>query len=107
MSANWRTTLTGGLQSILSAIVTGTLTFPTDWHSPRQVALFAAVVVATFFGISFATVAKDKNVVGGTVQQTVSGKVADQGTQTLVDETVKATIKSGEPVTPEQQKAVT
>lgn len=49
---------------------------------------------------------KSKDVTGGTTQQTASGAVADPGTQTLVDETIKATINSGEAVTPEQKQAV-
>lgn len=48
---------------------------------------------------------KDKNVTGGVVQQTASGAIADAGTRSLVDETIKATIKSGEQVTPEQKQA--
>lgn len=49
---------------------------------------------------------KDKNVTGGIVQQTASGAVADPGTQTLVDETIKASINSNEEVTAEQRNAV-
>lgn len=49
---------------------------------------------------------KSKEVTGGTVQQTTNFTPAEQGTQTLVDETVKATVKSGEHVTPEQAEAV-
>lgn len=104
--ANWQTTLTGGLQALFTAFVTGTLTFPSNWHDPKQVILFAFVVIATFFGLKFAIAAKSKNVTGGSVQQTLSGDVAARGTQTLVDDTVKATIASGEPVTPEQREAV-
>lgn len=74
--ANWRTTLYGALRSIFAGIVTGTLTFPSDWHDPKQVALFVCVVIATGFGIKFAQVAKDKDVTGGTTQQTASGDVA-------------------------------
>jgi hypothetical protein len=50
---------------------------------------------------------KDKAVTGGHVQQTVSGAVADPGTQTLVDETIRASINSGDDaVTPAQKAAV-
>lgn len=104
--ANWKTTVTGGLQALFTALVTGTLTFPSDWTNPKQVALFALVIIGTFFGIKFATATKDKNVTGGSVQQTVSGGIAKPGTQSLVDETVKTSIQSGEVVTGDQWKAV-
>ncbi len=104
--ANWKTTLTGGLQALISALVTGTLTFPSNWHEPKQVVLFALVVAGTFFGISFAKQAKDKDVTGGSVAQTIKGDVAKPGTQTLVDATVKTSIASGEAVTPAQVRAV-
>jgi hypothetical protein len=106
LGANWQTTLTGGLQALFTALVTGTLTFPKDWHSPGQVFLFALVVIGTFFGFKFAVATKSKDVTGGSVQQTVDGKLAEPGTQTLVDQTVIASIKSGETVTPEQKRAV-
>jgi hypothetical protein len=105
-TANWRTTITGGLQSLLMAVVTGAIVFPTNWHDPKQVALFGCVIVGTFFGVSFAATAKDKQVTGGTVQQTASGAVVKDGGQSLVDETIKGSIHSGEEVTAEQRKAV-
>lgn len=74
--ANWQTFLYGGIRSILTAIVTGALTWPSDWHNPTQDALFACVLIATFFGISFAASAKNKNVTGGTIAQDEQGKVA-------------------------------
>jgi hypothetical protein len=104
--ANWRTTLAGGLQAIIGAIVTGAITFPSDWSNPKQVILFACVLLGTFFGVKFATAAKSKEVTGGAVQQTVSGAVAKDGTHSLVDATVVSTIQSGEPVTPAQRQAV-
>lgn len=104
--ANWKTTFTGGLQSVFFAVVTGTLAFPSDWHDPKQVALFVCVFLATFFGVKFAQTAKDKEVTGGVVQQTASGAVADRGTQTLVDETLRATHQSGEKLTDEQKEAI-
>lgn len=47
---------------------------------------------------------KAKNVTGGTVQQTVGGDVATAGSQTLVDQTVKASIASGDPAVTQEQK---
>lgn len=79
--ANWQTTLTGGLQAVFSALVTGALTFPSNWHDPRQVGLFFLVLVGTFFGITFAANAKDKKVTGGLVQQTADGAVAAHDAQ--------------------------
>lgn len=104
--ANWNTTVFGGLQALFSAFVAGTITFPTDWSDKKQVVLFILVIIGTFFGLKFAVDAKSRNVTGGTVQQTTSGARAEEGTQTLVDETVRATLASGEPVTPYQAKAV-
>ena len=48
---------------------------------------------------------KSKEVTGGVVQQTASGAPAEPGTQTLVDQTIKATIASGESVSAEQKAA--
>lgn len=67
-----------------------------------KIAGIAALILFAWNGIK----QKDKNVTGGIVQQTASGAVAAVGTQSLVDATVKATIASNEPVTPEQRKAV-
>lgn len=93
--ANWQTTVTGGLQALISAVVTGSLTFPSNWHSPGQVSVFALVVVATFLGIKFASQAKDKNVTGGVVQQTSDGSVAAApSATTAVIETIKADPKT-------------
>lgn len=105
--ANWQTTLTGGIQAVITAIVTGAVTFPSDWHNKQQVVVFALAILGAFFGISFAALAKTKSVTGGTVQQTVSGAVAEPGTQSLVDQTVIASIKSGDTdVTSQQRIAV-
>lgn len=68
-----------------------------------KIAGLATLILFAYNGIR----QKDKSVVGGTVQQTVSGAIADSGTQTLVDHTVKASIASGDSsVTPEQKAAV-
>ena len=59
----------GGIQAIITAIIGGTLVFPSDWSDFKQVSLFALVLVGVFFGVKFAMVAKDRSVTGGTVQQ--------------------------------------
>jgi hypothetical protein len=104
--ANWRTSLYG-----LATLVSGAIAAKPDMvnflpDSVRGYIVGIAGFIAFVSGGAFVINAKDRQVTGGAVQQTVSGATADAGTQTLVDETVKATIKSGEPVSPEQHQAV-
>jgi hypothetical protein len=111
--ANWKTTVSGigaalfGLLTILAALPyeMGDLAnlFPPAWKA--KIAATAAVAAA-LLKVWNSVAQKSKEVTGGMVQQTVSGAVADPGTQSLVDETVKASIRSGEPVTAEQKNAV-
>jgi hypothetical protein len=113
MGANWKTTV-----SSIGAVFFSALTFlstvsydqgPIAMVIPMKykpyvgaIAGVAALILWIYNGVR----QKDKDVTGGVVQQTVSGAVAAPGTQTLVDETIKATIKSDEPVTPQQKRAV-
>ena len=113
LPANWKTTISGigaaifSLLSILAALPyeNGVLAniFPVEWK-PRilQISIVAALILKIWNSM----VQKDKNVTGGTTQQTTRGAVAEAGTQTLVDATVRASIESGENVTQEQKKAV-
>lgn len=111
--ANWKTTVSGigaaifGLLTILAALPyeMGDVAnlFPPAWKA--KIAAVAALAAA-LLKIWNSVAQKDRDVTGGTKQQTVSGAVADPGTQTLVDETVKASIKSGEPVSADQKAAV-
>src|SRR5690348_13578007 len=104
--ANWQTTLWGFIALAAGAIAL----------HPESVAFLPdsiegwvkgiAGLITLISGAAFAVKVKDKNVTGGTVQQTVSGDVASPGTQSLVDKTVIASIHSGEQVTPEQRQAV-
>lgn len=110
LGANWKTTV-----SMIGATLMSALTFlATVSYDQGPIALVippkykptvtliagtAAMVLFFWNGIQ----QKSKDVTGGMVQQTASGAVADAGTQTLVDATVKATIASGETVTPEQK----
>jgi hypothetical protein len=113
LPANFRTTLTGigaavfSLLTILAALPyeTGALAniFPIEWK-PKIFA--ASAIAAVILKIWNSVVMKDKAVTGGKVQQTLTGAVADPGTQTLVDETVKASIASGEHVSEEDRRAV-
>lgn len=114
LPANWRTTVSGigaaifGFLTILAALPyeLGAVAniFPPQWKV--RIALYGAIAAA-ILKVWNSIAQKDKKVTGGTVQQTVSGAVADQGTQTLVDQTVKASIASGDKeVTSEQKKAV-
>lgn len=112
--ANWATTV-----SMIGGVLMGALTWlSTLSYDQGQLALvipveykpmvtkiagIAALILFAWNGIK----QKDKNVTGGIVQQTVSGAVADPGTQTLVDQTVKASVASGDTsVTPEQKEAI-
>ncbi len=76
IGANYRTTISGGLTRLLSSIVTGSLTFPSDFHNVKQVLLFACVVLSTFFGLQFAVQTKSKEVTGGNTEQDSEGNVA-------------------------------
>lgn len=114
IGANWQTTL-----SAIGTAMAAALTFlsgisydlgPISMIIPIEykplivkVAGIATLILWIWNGIA----QKSKNVTGGTVQQTVSGAVAEEGTRSMVDQTVKASIESGEAVTREQRIAVT
>lgn len=108
--ANWRTTLSGigaaifSLLTIIAALPyeAGGIAnvFPVEWKSKI---LMASAAAAMLLKVINSLVQKDKNVTGGLIQQTASGNVAEPGTMSLVDETIKASLKSGEAVTPEQK----
>lgn len=111
--ANWKTTA-----SMIGGLVMATITWlstlsydqgalamlvPVEYKPwVVKIAGAAAFLLFAYNGIR----QKDKSITGGTVQQTAGGAVADPGTQSLVDATVKATILSGEDVTAEQRKAM-
>lgn len=113
LGANWQTTV---------SMIGGTLFAALTWlstvsYDQGPIALIIPIkykgTVATLAGIATLILfvwngiqQKTKSVTGGVTQQTASGAVAEPGTQTLVDETIKASIKSGEQVTPEQKQAV-
>jgi hypothetical protein len=113
LGANWRTSVSGigaaifGLLTMVAALPyeMGDVAniFPPEWKAKIATASAIATLVLKWWN---ATAQKDKIVTGGTTQQTVSGAVADQGTQALVDATVTATIQSGESVTSAQRNAV-
>jgi hypothetical protein len=105
--ANWWTTLWGFITAAAGAIAIRPelIAFLPDSWEPTVSGL--ALLVTVIAGGTFAVGVKSKNVTGGTVQQTVSGAAAEPTTQSLVDQTVIASIKSGDPtVTPEQKAAV-
>lgn len=114
LPANWQTTV-----SMIGGVFMGALTWLStisyDQGAIAQVipiaykplvlkiAGMATLILFVWNGIQ----QKTKSVTGGVVQQTKSGAVADAGTQTLVDQTIKASIASGDPsVTAEEKKAV-
>jgi hypothetical protein len=105
--ANWQTTLSGYIAMLFGAIYVK----PEIIHwvpEPCQGILWnISLYIAGGSFLTMAHQAKAKNVTGGLVQQTVSGAIAEPGTQTLVDQTIKASIASGDDaVTPEQKRAV-
>lgn len=112
LGANYRTTFSN-LVALIFATATGIAAAPSELDIlPNDLYPYRGKIIVICGAIAFLSRAmngqfqKDKNVVGGTVQQTASGAVAEAGTQTLVDQTVIASIKSGEKVTPEQKSAV-
>lgn len=104
LPANWKTTLFGAVTmgslfvvanpDLISAVIS-------DAVISKRLFSFAALISGY---VAFSN-AKDWNATGGTRQQTVSGALAAPGTSTLVGATVKATIASNEPISPEQRKA--
>lgn len=110
LPANWTTSV-----SMIGGVITGALTFlSTVSYDQGPIALIipmeykpwvfkiagaASLILFIVNGIQ----QKAWNTTGGTKQQTVSGAVADPGTQSMVDQTVLASIQSGEKVTAEQK----
>lgn len=112
--ANWQTSVSG-IGGYFLAFVTWLSTISYDQGFIATVIPFAykgyVTWIAAFCSLALlawnAIQQKSKNVTGGTIQQTTGGAVADEGTQALVDQTVIASIKSGDTtVTPEQRQAV-
>jgi hypothetical protein len=111
--ANWKTTVSGVGAALFEALtVLSGLSYALGDVATVIPPTLKAKVLVVSLGSGFALkvwnaiAQKTKNVTGGTTQQTTTGAFADAGTQTLVDETVVATIKSGKAVTPEQKQAV-
>lgn len=106
LGANWSTTVSGSIFTLAIAIAADPklISFlPDSWEGTVQ---GICGLIAVLAGGTFAYTVKSKNVTGGTVQQTLAGRAAKIGTQSLVDETVKGSIASGEVVTPAQALAV-
>lgn len=114
LPANWQTTVSAIGTAFMTAVTflasvsydqgPIAMVIPVKYKSTiTLLAGTAALVLWVWNGIQ----QKSKNVTGGTVQQTVSGAKADDRTQSLVDQTVIASIKSGDTaVTDEQKDAV-
>jgi hypothetical protein len=113
LGANWQTTVSmvgGTIGAALTFLSTvsydqGPIAMVIPMKYKPTVALIAGAATLILW-IWNGVQQKSKNVTGGIVMQTASGAIAEPGTQSLVDETIKASIKSGEPVTPEQKRAV-
>jgi len=111
LGANYRTTLSN-LVALLFATATGIAAAPGELDIlplalyPYRVRIIAICGVIAFVSRMLnGQFQKDKTVTGGSTQQTVGGEVADAGTQTLVDQTVKASIASGDTSVTDEQKA--
>lgn len=104
--ANWWTTLWGFITVAAGAITVKPeiIAFlPDSWEpTVSGIALFVSVIAGGVFSVGV----KSRNVTGGSVQQTVHGAVAAEGSQPLVDHTVKASMDSGERVTVAQENAM-
>lgn len=104
--ANWWTSVSG-LTAVLSAVIHGKPEVIGWIPEPVRTVIWSISEYFFFAGLAgLAIGAKAKNVTGGTVQQTASGAKADEGTQTLVDQTMIASKQSGEVLTPEQEAAL-
>jgi hypothetical protein len=111
--ANWRTSVSG-IGAALFSLLTIVAALPYEAGGVADVfpvslkpkIMMASAAAALLLKIANSLAQKDKNVTGGNVQQTLQGNFAKVGTQTLVDATVRDTIKSGETVTPEQKRAI-
>ena len=100
--ASWRTSLFGFI-AVASAFVVQNpdiLSSIMGKHLSQRIFSIASLI-SGFVAFKYA---KDKNVVGGNTQSTLSGAVADKGTASLVDATLVATVKSGEPITSDQRE---
>jgi hypothetical protein len=112
IGANYRTTLTN-LVALVFATATAIAAAPSELDMlPTSLYPYRGRIIAVCGIVAFVSrllngqFQKDKQVTGGTIQQTVNGNVAAPGTQSLVDETVKASVASDETIEPEQWKAV-
>jgi hypothetical protein len=104
--ANWKTSASGYI-AIASAIIHGKPQL-IEWIAEPARGIIWGVSEYVFFGAAatFVLRAKDKNVTGGSTQQTIRGAKADEGTQTMVDQTLVASKASGEKLTPAQEAVV-
>lgn len=96
--ANWKTTVSG-IGSAIFSLLTILAVFPETMGSLapllpeeyRRYIVIAGAVGAAGLKVWNSIAQKSKEVTGGSVQQTISGAPAAEGTQNLVDMTVKAT----------------
>ena len=113
IGANWKTTVSGigaMIFSVLTALAALPYTLgdiatiiPPEYKA--KVFLYSAIAAAAL-KVWNSVQQKDKGVTGGIVQQTTNFTPVAPGKQDLVDATVKATVASGEHISPEQAEAV-
>lgn len=92
---NWKTTVSGIAAAIFAGLTAlaglpyelGNVGIPPEWKSPIFKYGLAATIVLKFWN---SIAQKDRNVTGGSVQQTLGGNYTDEGKQNLVDATKAA-----------------
>lgn len=107
IGANWKTSVFGAI-TMAALFIVGNPDLISGVIGDTNISKRIFSVAALISGFVAFSQAKDKNVTGGMIQQTKSGAVADAGTQTMVDQTVIASVKSGDTtVTPEEKAKAT
>lgn len=86
--ANWRTSCSGYIETLCVIVIAGCALPSEVWMNPRI--WIPAVLLITAKTVKD-TVTKDKNVVGGSVQQDLSGAVVPENKASLVQTTKNAT----------------
>lgn len=109
--ANWQTSVSG-IGGVLMAFIAWLATLSYDQggialiipveYKPwvTKIAALAGLILLGWNAIQ----QKSKNVTGGMIQQTKSGAVADEGSQALVDATIKASVQSGDTTVTHDEK---
>lgn len=113
IGANYRTTLSNFVALIFTS-ATAIAAAPSELDVlPQSLYPYRLRIIAACGFIAFisrllnGSFQKDKTVTGGSTMQTLSGNVAEPGSQTMVDATLLASKASGESLTPAQNQIAT